>query len=654
MAFATDEEIRYAEQLLLQTGKTFSEDRRAIIKSDVSGTFHACPGSGKTTVLLAKLVILANRMPLGEGKGVCVLTHTNVAIDEIKARLGNKANILFTYPNFFGTFQTFVHKYFTEQALDHYYHTSISYVDDVYARNAMLRLVNRDKECMGMLRALFGHSGQNNFYDYLITIVQNLRVDWDNRKLVVNKRPLGFDTKTGSALLRAKEQLLQDGILTFGDAYDLALRYIRDNISSVNKIIANRFAYLFIDEMQDVRANQHELVSQLFTNDAIMRQYFGDQDQAIFDNEETEIDTLFTTESFDLSIDNSCRFGQNIANVLRMVCPRNYHQLSGDAAIQSQRPKMIVFTDARSVLPKYVQLLQELPFEEGVSIAEYAQRLRKDDPLHRLNIKAIGMCGVHSKEDIGDNIEIKSYFPPYKRKQRVGASCPMHLSDYLTCRDKGNVKEVRSNLMKAILEALDVCKIKTDKNRKHTTTTLLKTLRDMEPNLGIELKSKIAGWMLGMINNQKQEVMQDIRVYIKDMLEFYFGITSTDATLQQYLYAEDMIPEEERLVSDVYHDEQSGIDVEVATVHSVKGETHVATLYLETSYYNKTESEKLKQVLEGEYQDKRDKYAKQQSYVMYVGMSRPKYVLCYAIRKDHYEALDAKMVNAYWDVIEIE
>ena len=115
--FATNMEIEYAERVLLPEGCHFSEAKRTVIKRNDIADFHACPGSGKTTTLLAKIVILANRMPFADGRGICVLTHTNVAIDEIKARLGEKANVLFTYPNFFGTFQTFVHKFFTDEEI---------------------------------------------------------------------------------------------------------------------------------------------------------------------------------------------------------------------------------------------------------------------------------------------------------------------------------------------------------------------------------------------------------------------------------------------------------------------------------------------------------------------------------------------------------
>ena len=86
MSFATDEEIRIAHNILLKDNKPFDNARMKIIKEDSSCYVQACPGSGKTTTLLAKLIILANRLPMADGKGVCVLTHTNVAIDEIKAK----------------------------------------------------------------------------------------------------------------------------------------------------------------------------------------------------------------------------------------------------------------------------------------------------------------------------------------------------------------------------------------------------------------------------------------------------------------------------------------------------------------------------------------------------------------------------------------
>lgn len=143
MPFATDEEIKIAHDILLKGKKSFDTHRIDIIKENSSCYVQASPGSGKTTALLAKLMILANKMPLYSGKGVCVLTHTNVAIDEIKAKLGQKANVLFQYPNFFGTIQTFLHKYITAAALHYFYGSQIAYVDDDVSNAVLLKKYGR-------------------------------------------------------------------------------------------------------------------------------------------------------------------------------------------------------------------------------------------------------------------------------------------------------------------------------------------------------------------------------------------------------------------------------------------------------------------------------------------------------------------------------
>ena len=80
----SNQEIESTEKLLLPENAHFQEDARKVIRCWHSTDVSACPGSGKTTVLLAKLKILADRMPLENGAGICVLSHTNVAVEEIK------------------------------------------------------------------------------------------------------------------------------------------------------------------------------------------------------------------------------------------------------------------------------------------------------------------------------------------------------------------------------------------------------------------------------------------------------------------------------------------------------------------------------------------------------------------------------------------
>lgn len=140
--FATDEEITYAEKILLQDDETFDSERKEVIKCNESRDVVACPGSGKTTTLLAKLAIIAKRMPLENGRGICVLTHTNVAIDEIKNKLKNQADVLFNYPNFFGTIQSFVDKYFAIPYFNSISEVPVSVIDDDRAYAVMKTIYN--------------------------------------------------------------------------------------------------------------------------------------------------------------------------------------------------------------------------------------------------------------------------------------------------------------------------------------------------------------------------------------------------------------------------------------------------------------------------------------------------------------------------------
>ena len=107
----TDEDITYSENILLKEGDVFDEERRAFIKNINTLDLQAVPGSGKTTVLLAKLLILERYLPLKKNKGILVLSHTNVAVDEITERIGKYCPRLFSSPNFIGTIQSFVDKF---------------------------------------------------------------------------------------------------------------------------------------------------------------------------------------------------------------------------------------------------------------------------------------------------------------------------------------------------------------------------------------------------------------------------------------------------------------------------------------------------------------------------------------------------------------
>jgi DNA helicase II / ATP-dependent DNA helicase PcrA len=86
--------------------------RRTFLTARNTLDVSACPGSGKTTLVVAKLAILARKWT-HRTKGICVLSHTNVAREEIQHRLGSTVvgQRLLNYPHFIDTIHGFVNRF---------------------------------------------------------------------------------------------------------------------------------------------------------------------------------------------------------------------------------------------------------------------------------------------------------------------------------------------------------------------------------------------------------------------------------------------------------------------------------------------------------------------------------------------------------------
>ena len=106
----TDQDIDEIEKLL--GNLSFDDERREVLKRLDTFDVQAFPGTGKTTLLVAKLAILAKKWPFAH-KGICVLSHTNVAKEEIESKLGNTelGRKLLSYPHFIGTIHSFADTY---------------------------------------------------------------------------------------------------------------------------------------------------------------------------------------------------------------------------------------------------------------------------------------------------------------------------------------------------------------------------------------------------------------------------------------------------------------------------------------------------------------------------------------------------------------
>ena len=112
----TTDEVKLIEDRIFPTNDVFDDDQKKVLLSNSSSNVVACPGSGKTTVLIAKIAILLKKSNLNSEKGICIITHTNVGVEEIKTRLKELGIESINYPHFIGTIQEFFNNFFARKA----------------------------------------------------------------------------------------------------------------------------------------------------------------------------------------------------------------------------------------------------------------------------------------------------------------------------------------------------------------------------------------------------------------------------------------------------------------------------------------------------------------------------------------------------------
>jgi hypothetical protein len=188
----TNEDIEYAEKILLPANKHFDEERRNFITNLDTIDLQAVPGSGKTTALLAKLIILEKKMPFPDGSGVLILSHTNTAVEEIQSKLQTIAPKLFNFPNFVGTIQSFTDTFLALPYYAHVYKTHPYRIDDDLFAYLIYKLQNEGKlpmtgsyAAVGWRKSILNGAaddklGISDYYDSFCTAAASTKINYSS------------------------------------------------------------------------------------------------------------------------------------------------------------------------------------------------------------------------------------------------------------------------------------------------------------------------------------------------------------------------------------------------------------------------------------------------------------------------------------------
>ncbi|MCX5825544.1 MAG: UvrD-helicase domain-containing protein [Deltaproteobacteria bacterium] len=608
----TDDDISYAEKLLLPTGCEFNDERRAFIRCMESRDVVACPGSGKTTALLAKLLSLARKMPLADDRGICVLTHTNVAIDEIKERAGIASASLFRYPNFFGTIQRFVNQFLAVPWYRSEYQRSIVAIENDRFYGELEKLYSRDR---GLQLWLEHRGGLGTLGNYWFN-PDTLRV---GKSLYAPIAGLSEHTDTFKKIQSVRKNVLEHGILSYNDAYAIALRYSL-KMPEISQAISNRFCMVFLDETQDTDEHQCRILDAIFIPEQLVIQRIGDPNQAIYhDRVHSE---GYWSPINPLHFSDSRRYGETITHLLSTVRLDDGVTLQPCESTSSHPPYLITYQDGeeQTVIRAFSCLIKELsdalPFDG--------------------TYKAVGWIGKDNTPD--GKLCIPTYFPHFDKSYRAQSKQFSSLISYaayaVQIAGTEGAKRFLEIILQGITRVLDVAGIKDEMSGRHYTPASVDYFWKREHEKSYyQFREKMAEYFLltldsgvtpAALRNQIRSAVEPVWP-MHNKAATFLDVDSIDAALE---VGNGTAHTKNRFVAD------NGIVIHIGTVHSVKGETHSATLYLETEYEKGSDASRLMEFLMGNRPaaQLRKAYHQQNLKIAHVAFSRPTHMLAFACR----------------------
>jgi DNA helicase-2/ATP-dependent DNA helicase PcrA len=648
-----DADISWACQIMKLPPTAFvgtdgNDPRSDVLKSMSTLDIEACPGSGKTTLLTAKLAVIANKWT-DRRRGVCVLSHTNAARTEIEGplRVCPAGTALLRYPHFVGT----IHSLVNEELAAPWLRSNqfpIRAIDDEICLNVRWKKLaastrvslTRNKLSKDVLRYI-----NSDFY------VGKIR--WGKAG------QLGFNTPTYQEIVSACRRASEEGYFCHDEMFVWANNLL-DSCPNMVEAIRWRFPLVFIDEVQDNSERQSALLHRLFRagRSSVVCQRFGDSNQAIYERPGEAIcaqTDVFPAEP-KVSLPNSYRFGQAIADHASPLAVQP-HALVGQGpakrliATESCQNAIILFHErnVREVLPCYAAHLLTVFSTNELAAGVFT-----------------AVAAVHTPKQ-SQNLPhyLGHYAPNYDPEVARKTAAPSSFINYVRSGQRDlllgeNVYPLVSRAASGILRLAQIMNPSLPlMHRKSIHRQILEQLAD-----DLEISRVYVAFVDDLIRCRGELTQRDwnagTRESVKRVAETIARTSPKSEEFTKFLEWTDPYP----LAGTVqptsnrenvyrYPPECPLVTIRLGSIHSVKGETHTATLVLE-SFYRAHHLKMLKPWLLGRKAggSSQDLLTQGRLRLHYVAMTRPSHLLCLAMRRDTFTEAEVAILQARgWQII---
>ena len=187
-----------------------------------------------------------------------------------------------------------------------------------------------------------------------------------------------------------------------------------------------------------------------------------------------------------------------------------------------------------------------------------------------------------------------------------------------------------------------------------TRTSLLNHLRENHPGYDGKFRLLRLRWAVAASNGKTDAVIAEIRDHVP---EFLSRFNESLKKSSDYVSAP-AAAQAASAMSTGNTIRLHGFDIELASVHAVKGQTHTATLYFESAYHadgkgaaaKSYESQRLAPQFLAQPLNAPAVRVQQSAKMVYVGFSRPTHLLCFAVHRQRFDSYLSAISGNLWEV----
>lgn len=607
--------------------------RKAVLLSGKSVDVQAAPGSGKTTLLGAKLALLASTWT-EQRRGICVLSHTNVARAEIEGRLAkiHGGLALLQYPHYIGTIQSFIHTFLALPLLRSR-ELPVEFVDDDRFTKLAVARGYRNQRILAWAKS----PNQTNQ-----KTLETLRFEGPDLTVGSAAGPIPKTGTTRPELIELKQELAAEGYYRYDDMYAMA-QHVLAKWPSTSRHLSWRFPLVFIDEMQDTGRLADKVLGEVF-DESVVVQRFGDVNQAILDSD-VGGGKGFPRHGY-LNVSGSMRFGRAIADVVSALRTEG-DAIDGLGAAAVVPPTLLVYSEATigRVIPHFGELVaasfSAAELAAGTVKAICARRTPMANPRVGSSVDQYWQAYVHQDASLQ---------PTRQTIAQLLAAAQM--VPMVTSQLAPRVQAVRAALVRLLriagCEAAQSVRgwreLKEHWGPGHPAIARLTEIVMVCVRVGGPLD---AAALTTLVNR----VCADMKPWLPSGLTLPWLLSTNELQLSTALGGAAPVSAgsfNEHIVV------ASGKEfpVSITTIASAKGETHLATLVLEAFRQSSFDIASVLPVLSGERKaaDVVDAVGRGHVKNMFVALSRPQRLLCLAAYEKRVGTYADKLAKLGWRV----